>query len=276
MGTVLPKTLAGLSVWILLLGVGAAASGVAFFAFYQYKLASLEQRINGFADRFDKDAKQRTKEFSTLVKDSKAEIEKTSRLPSRQANEVASLLTKIAPSISYVLGQDAAGAPATGSGFVVTSTPTETWVITNFRLVAGAALKKAPVTVRLNGADQPGDVYSWDEGRDLALIIAKVGNLPVPEWAPGDPEVSAKIWALGSSPGKLKASASGGVVLDAGPDGLLVDAAVPASSSGGPVLDRDGKVLGVLTASYAPVGYSPSSGWAVPIRVACQKIIRCP
>jgi len=80
-GTILPKTLAGVAVWVLLIGVGMAASGVAFFAFYQYKLSSLEQKIDDFSVQFDKDFKKRSKEFSALVKDSKAEIEKASRGP---------------------------------------------------------------------------------------------------------------------------------------------------------------------------------------------------
>lgn len=273
---ILPKTVAGLAVWILLLAVGMAASGVAFFAFYQYRTAALEQKIDDFAEQFDKEAKRRTTEFNQLVQESKAEIETASRGVSRQTNEVASLLSKAAPSIAYVLGKDAAGGPATASGFVVTSTPAESWIITNWRAVAGAAAAKTPVRVRVGPGEQDGQVWSWDDRRDLALVIVKVPNLPVLEWAQGDPEVGSRIWAVGSSPGKLKAAAASGYLLDTAPDGVLVDADFPVSSLGGPVLNRDAKVIGVLTANYAPEGYPASEGWAVPIRLSCQKIIKCP
>lgn len=276
LGVILPKTVAGLAVWILLIGIGMAASGVAFFAFYQYRTAALEQKIDNFAEQFDDEAKRRTTEFNQLVRDSKAEIEKASRGITRQTNEVASLLAKIGPSVAYVLGQDATGAPATGSGFVVTSTPAETWVITNWRAVAGAAATKAPVRVRVGPGEQEGQVWSWDERRDLALVIIKTPSLPVLEWAQGDPEIGSRVWAVGSSPGKLKSAASSGYLLDIAPDGVLIDADFPVSSLGGPVLNGEGKVIGVLTANYAPEGYPPSQGWAVPIRLTCQKIIKCP
>lgn len=273
---ILPKTVAGLAIWILLIGIGMAASGVAFFAFYQYRTAALEQKIDNFAEQFDAEAKRRTTEFNQLVRDSKAEIERASRGVSTQTNEVASLLGKSAPSIAYVLGKDAAGAPATASGFVVTSTPVESWVITNWRAVAGAAATKTPVRIRVGPGEQEGQVWSWDDRRDLALVIIKTPGLPVLEWAQGDPEVGSRIWAIGSSPGKLKAAASSGYLLDTAPDGVLVDADFPVSSLGGPVLNGAGKVIGVLTANYAPEGYPASEGWAVPIRLTCQKIIKCP
>jgi S1-C subfamily serine protease len=273
---ILPKTVAGLAIWILLIGIGMAASGVAFFAFYQYRTAALEQKIDNFAEQFDEEAKRRTTEFNQLVRDSKADIERASRGISRQTNEVASLLSKTAPSIAYVLGQDAAGAPATGSGFIVTSTPAESWVITNWRAVAGAAAAKRPVRVRVGPGEQEGQVWSWDDRRDLALVIIKTPGLPILEWAQGDPEVGSRVWAVGSAPGKLKAAASSGYLLDTAPDGVLIDADFPVSSLGGPVLNGDGKVIGVLTANYAPEGYPPSEGWAVPIRLTCQKIIKCP
>ncbi|MGI8427445.1 MAG: S1 family peptidase [Actinomycetota bacterium] len=275
-GVILPRTVAGLAMWILLIGIGMAGSGVAFFAFYQYRTTALEGKIDKFAQQFDADAKRRTDEFTALVKESKAEIEKASRGITRQTNEVAALLGKTAPSIAYVLGQDLAGVPATASGFIVTSTADQTWVITNYRFVAGAAQKKVPVRIRIGANEQDGQVWSWDEARDLALVIIKTGKLPVLEWATGDPQLGSKVWAAGSSPGKLKAAAASGFVLDSAPDGLLVDADVPDSSLGGPVLNPDGKVLGVLTSNYAPVGYPPAKGWAVPIRLSCDKIIKCP
>ena len=276
LGAIVPKTLAGLALWLVLIAMGMAASGVVLFSFYQYKLNNMEQRIDQFSTEFEKDFEKRSKEFSALVKSSKAEIEKASRGAGSRTNEVNSLLEKVGPSVAYISGLDTAKQPSVGSGFIVTSSSNESWVITNFHLVAGSAAAKSPVKVRLGTNNREANVWSWDEKRDLALIIIKVGGLPALEWAASDPAVGSLVWAVGTGAGKLQAAASQGHVADAAGDGLLTDAGVATSSSGGPLLNNDGKVIGVLSKNYAPAGFSPSAGWAIPIRLSCQKVLRCP
>lgn len=276
LGTIMPKTLAGLAMWLVLIAMGMAASGVVLFSFYQYKLNNMEERIDKFSEEFEKDFEKRSKEFSELVKSSKAEIEKASRGAGSRTNEVNALLEKVGPSVAYITGLDAANQPSVGSGFIVTSSSNESWVITNFHLVAGSAAAKSDVKVRLGTTNREAKVWSWDEKRDLALIIIKVGGLPALEWAASDPPVGSLVWAVGTGAGKLGAAASQGHLADSAGDGLLTDAGVATSSSGGPLLNNDGKVIGVLSKSYAPAGFSASSGWAVPIRLSCQKVLRCP
>ena len=272
----LPRTLTGLAMWILLFAAGMAASGVVLFTYYQFQLSNFEKNVQSFGKKLDEDFKKRSKEFNELVTSSKAEIEKASKGAGSQTNEMTKVLTKAGPSIAYVSGTDATGAPAVGSGFVVTSNSNESWVITNFRLVAGSAANKGPVKVRLGNAERQGTVWSWDDKRDLALVILKTGGLPVLEWAPGDPVIGTQIWAVGTGAGKLGASAAPGHLADVSGEGILTDAGVPISSSGGPILNADGKVVGVLTFSYAPSGFPPGAGWAVPIQLSCQKVVRCP
>lgn len=272
----LPKTLAGLAMWILMIAVGVAVSGVAFFALYQYRINTLEQEVNSFSERFEKDFDQRTKEFNALVKDSKAEIEKAAEGAGSQSNQVQRLLEKVGPSIAYISGTGADGAPASGSGFVVTSNSKESWVMTSFRIVAGSAAAKSPVRIRLGKADREATVWTWDERRDLALVILNTGNQPVLEWEKADPPIGSPVWAIGTGLGRFQAAASQGFLIDNARDGMLTDAAVAVSSSGGPLLSSAGKVIGVLSTSYAPEGFPASQGWAVPIRLSCQKVLRCP
>ncbi|MGH2772320.1 MAG: trypsin-like peptidase domain-containing protein [Actinomycetota bacterium] len=276
-GMILPRTLAGIAVWLLLIAIGVAGSGVAFYAFYQYRLGELEQKIDRFTEDFEKDFKARSSEFNEVVKNSKADIEKASKgLGEQQINVVDQLLAKAAPSIAYVRGEDPLAAPTLGSGFAVSSKPNETWVLTSYRLVAGLAPRNAPAKVRLGDKEFNGDVYTWDETKDLALLIVKTGNVPVPEWEPGEPPAGTRVWAIGSAPGKHKAGASGGFIVSSSPDGYLVDAAVPAPSAGGPLMTSEGKIVGVLSLAYAPAGYPASDGWVIPIRLSCGKVIRCP
>lgn len=272
----MPRTLAGLAVWLLIFAMGMAASGVILFAYYQFNLATLRQDMNEFSKDFEKQFEEQSKAFEEQVKESKAEIEKAAKGAGNQTNEISRLLEKVGPSMAHITGTDAAGAPGIASGFVVSSTNNDTWVITVFKPFAGSAAQKTAVRVRIGNADREGTVWSWDEGRDLALVILKVGNQPVLEWERSEPPIGSLIWAVGSAPGKLKAAASQGYVIDSGPEGYLVDAGVANSSAGGPLITRDGKVLGVLTLNYAPGGYSASEGWVVPIRLACQRVLRCP
>lgn len=273
---ILPKTLAGLAAWLLVFASGAAFSGVLFFFYYRAQIDRVEARVDRFSEAFDKDFEKSKKEFDDLVKGAKAEIEKASGGASSQTNQITKLLEQAGPSIAQVSGLDAGGAATLGTGFVVNSDPNESWIITNFRLVAGSAASKSPVRIRAGTTDRQAGVWSWDEPRDLALVIIKAGGIPALEWAKDDPPVGSPIWAIGTAPGKFAAAAASGYLLDVSAAGLLTDADVPAHAAGGPLLDRNLKVLGVLSLSYAPQGYPPSNGWAVPIRLSCQRVLRCP
>ena len=44
-----------------------------------------------------------------------------------------------------------------------------------------------------------------------------------------------------------------------------------------PVLPADGRVIGVASRTYAPLGFDPLAVFfAPPIRLACETVIRCP
>lgn len=275
-GQIVPKTLAGLAAWLLIFSAGAASSGIVFFAYYRYQLDSVRREVTGFEEKFAKDYQKKTKEFGDLVDESKAEISKAAGGAVGQSEEIGELLEKVGPSIAHIQGVDAAGSPTVASGFVVTSDDSQTWILTTFSAVAGSASAKSPVKVRLASSQRDTNVWSWDEARDLALLILKVGKTPLLDWSEGDPQIGSKVWAIGSAPGKYSASAAQGLLLDVSSEGLLTDADVPSHAAGGPLLARDGKVLGVLSLRYAPSGYTPSNGWAVPVRHACKKVLRCP
>jgi S1-C subfamily serine protease len=273
---ILPKTLAGLALWLLIFAAGVAGSGVVFFALYQHRIGDLEQKVNKAETKLAETFDTRSKELNELVKSSKAEIEQAAGSTGSKTNELTKLLEAVAPSIARVDGADINGAPASGSAFVVTSNTNETWLLASFSNLAGSISAKQPVKVRLGNAQRDAPVYSWDPERDLALIILRVGNQKSLEWAKDDVAMGARIWAVGTSPGRFGAAASEGLVIDRSEGGILTDADVPGQSRGGPLLARDRKVLGVLSLAYAPDGLPPSNGWAVPIRLSCQKVLRCP
>jgi len=272
-----PKTLAGLSIWLLIFAAGVAGSGVVFFALYQHRVGTLEQKVDRAEQKLDEKFDTRSKEFDDLVTSSKAEIEKSAGgAGGARTSEITELLEAVSPSIARIDGLDQNGNPASGSAFVVSSNANETWLIGSFSTVAGSISTKQDVGVKLGDAQREAPVYSWDPERDLALVVLRVGNQKALEWAPAEIPIGARVWAIGTSTGRFGAAASEGVVLDHSNDGILTDADVPGQSAGGALLTREPKVLGVLSLSYAPAGLPPSNGWAVPIRMSCQKVLRCP
>lgn len=273
---ILPKTLAGLALWLLAFAAGMAASGIALFAFYQYRVASLEQRLLGFNEQFQEEFEERTNEFKDIVEGAQADIERAAGGIGARTAEMSELLEKVGPAIAHIRGIDSGREESSGTGFTVSSTEGQTWILTSFDLVAGSVSQGTPIRVRLGNADREARVYSWDEPRDLALVILPVGGQPVLEWAKENPDIGVQVWAIASAPGEFGASAAEGNVLDVTASGLLTDADVPRHSAGGPLIARDGRVFGLLSLAYAPEGWPPSNGWAVPIRFACQKVLRCP
>jgi S1-C subfamily serine protease len=276
-GQILPKTLAGLAVWILLFAAGVAASGVILFFWYNYRLEVTRKEILAESTNFKKDAEEASKKFEELVKESQSEIERAAGGAGSTGQQITDIIERVGPAIGHVQGKAQGGAATSGSGFVVLSNDRESWVITTYGLVAGSVAEKSPVSVTLGGDQRQAAVYSWDPSTDLALIIIRAGGVKaLTDWATDETAVGSRVWAIGSAPGRLGSAAAAGYLLDTSDAGLLTDADVPSNASGGPLVDKDAKVLGVLSITYAPAGYTPSNGWAVPIRMACKRVLRCP
>jgi S1-C subfamily serine protease len=275
-GQILPKTLAGLAVWLLLFAAGIAAAGVILFFWYSYKLEVTKKQILAESRSFLKDVDEATKKFEDLLKESRGEVEKSGGTTA-SSQDLTKLLERVGPAIAHVQGKAGDGAPTSGSGFVVLSNEKESWVITTYNLVAGAVADKSQITVSLGADRKQASVYSWDPSSDLALAIIRTGGATaLTDWAKGETALGSRVWAVGSSAGRFGSAAAQGFLIDTSDVGLLTDADVPTNASGGALLDRDGKVLGVLSLSYAPQGFAPSNGWAVPIRMACKRVLRCP
>ena len=124
-------------------------------------------------------------------------------------------------------------------------------IATNYHVIAGAT------TVRIIGAD--GDTLSattYAEAADAELDLA---ILPAPEGHSGGlwletlyPDVGDRVWAYGSPKG-LAGTMTDGIVSAGRERGgrtvLQISAPISPGSSGGPVLDARGRVLGVTVSS---------------------------
>jgi len=159
-----------------------------------------------------------------------------------------------------------------GSGFVWDR---EGHIVTNFHVIEqGNAF-------RVTLADQSewdAEVIGVAPSKDLAVlkIDAPAKRLaPLARGQSVDLVVGQKALALGNpfgldqtlTVGVLSAlgrelSTRGGRVIH---DVLQTDAAINPGNSGGPLLDSDGKLIGVNTAIHSPSGYSVGVGFSIPV-----------
>lgn len=171
-------------------------------------------------------------------------------------------------------GDDEAAVQGLGSGFVV---DTEGLVVTNHHVVEGAQTVK----VRLSdGRSFDAQVVGSDPATDLALLrLADAKDLPtvtlgdsaalqVGDWvvAMGNPMGLDHSATVGIISGKGRGSL--GLYRDSYIDFLQTDADIAPGSSGGPLFDLRGHVVGINTA----VGAGLRPGFAIPIDQA-ERII---
>lgn len=148
-----------------------------------------------------------------------------------------------------------AGAPDTGTaGTAVVLTPTGD-VVTNEHLVHG---ETTATLITADGRRSTARVVAADERQDLAwLRIDGATDLPVARLAgPGTVRVGEEVVAIGNALNLDGApSISSGVVSALGrstatlEDVLQTDAAISSGSSGGPLVDDTGAVVGIATES---------------------------
>ncbi|TWT49810.1 putative serine protease HtrA [Thalassoglobus neptunius] len=160
-----------------------------------------------------------------------------------------------------MLGRD--GDPlGIGTGFVVRS---DGLIATNLHVVGEAR----PIRVRLYDERefQVTSIHATDKSRDVALIKIDATDLtPLPLAEPGSLEQGEVIFALGNPQG-LEHSVVTGVVSgfrDGVDEMKLIQLAIPIEqgNSGGPLLDMDGRVHGMLTLKSR---LTDNLGYAVPI-----------
>lgn len=196
--------------------------------------------------------------------------------------DATSAFRTISPSLVTVTTQrpgGAVGAGATetglGSGVVISA---EGAVLTALHVVDGAEQIRLAFA---DGTTSAAMVSAADPGSDIAVLA--VDQLPavvVPAVMAGPPPVGDAVFAVGNPLG-LQRSLTAGVVsatdrrIDTGRgtalSGLIqFDAAVNPGNSGGPLLNRAGQVVGIVTALANPArqDFFVGIGFAVPIATA--------
>jgi S1-C subfamily serine protease len=178
-----------------------------------------------------------------------------------QAQDARVLAQRAFRSVVLITTSDAAGQPlALGSGFFVS----DSLVVTNAHVVRGAAGANAKLVGAAPHAKVLG-VVAVDVNHDLALlVVGGLGGSAMPVSDGVTAEVGARIYAIGNPRG-LEGTFSEGIVsgIRAEKADTLVQITAPISpgSSGGPVINSEGQVVGVATSSFTN---GQSLNFAVP------------
>jgi putative serine protease PepD len=160
---------------------------------------------------------------------------------------------------------------ATGSGFVIDE---EGHIVTNQHVVDDAESVQVEFS---DGTDVDAEVVGTDPSTDVAVLdVDRPSSELTPlQFAPtGGLEVGNPVIVLGS-PFGLEGSLTTGVISAVGreiqsPNGFTIenavqtDAALNRGNSGGPVLDTQGRVVGVAAQIRSESGGSDGVGYAVP------------
>src|SRR5213592_1328047 len=163
---------------------------------------------------------------------------------------------------------------SSGSGFILDS---RGHILTNHHVVQGAQRLEVSLA---DGSKWTAKLVGADPQTDLAVLQIKAPPEALTVLPLGDSsalQVGQKVLAIGN-PFGLEHSLSAGIisslrkVVKTGAteieDVIQTDAAINPGNSGGPLLDSEGRVIGINTAIFTPSGGNIGIGFAIPINTA--------
>ena len=200
---------------------------------------------------------------------------------------LASVVAKVSPSVVTINVTTSSGGD-TGSGEIIKSDATSTWISTNNHVIEAAVGGAGTISVELNnGDDYDATIVGRDSNYDLAVIKINKGNLPV--IGLGDSSaisVGDSVIAFGS-PLNLDRTVTAGIVsalnrpvttgttgAESYVDAIQTDAAINPGNSGGPLTDINGNMIGInsaIASTGSSLGGQSGSiglGFAIPYNEA--------
>lgn len=204
----------------------------------------------------------------TTARDAAAEAEAAT--PSKGMS-VAEVVKRESPAVVLISNETAQGG-SLGSGFLIDA---KGHIITNAHVVDGAT--KTTVTFQ-DGTEAKGTILGVDKSTDVAVVkidTVPAGVSPVPMGNSGELTVGQEVVAIGNPYG-YSGTATTGIVSALkraieSPSGFTIqnaiqtDAAINQGNSGGPLFDRDGRVIGINSQIASENGGNVGIGFAVPI-----------
>jgi S1-C subfamily serine protease len=160
-----------------------------------------------------------------------------------------------------------------GTGWAAWTEQGVTYLVTANHVIADAlAGGSSQVTVRQKGRTWKGVIGATDTVNDLA-VVRVIGDIAPPLWQTPDNGLSplpGDTLLLVGSPYGLEGTVTTGVVSRVTYDAIQTDAAANPGNSGGPAVDAEGHLVGVLLS-----GGAENLNFTVPIERACVTIRKC-
>lgn len=178
---------------------------------------------------------------------------------------VAELVRTVKPAVVYIATFDSNGQQmGFGSGFVVDENGV---IVTNLHVIKGSQALK----VKMANGDvyDKVDIQGFDERRDIAVLrIRPFSKLPIVYLGDSDGvEIGEDAVAVGNPKGMENTVTKGVVSAFRQEEGyrlIQIDVSISPGSSGGPLFDLQGRVIGITTAQLRGEGVQ-NLNFAVPI-----------
>ena len=145
-----------------------------------------------------------------------------------------------------------------------------TTLITNHHVIEPCIGIENALTIALPNEDPiKAVIVKWDEENDIAVIATKM-ELPYLQLSEYDPYPGYWVMALGSADG-YEGSVSFGNVINTNVSTILITNNLSSGSSGGPLVDNEGFVVGVTSWTLDEQQYNGAKS----LDAFCAKILEC-
>ncbi len=207
----------------------------------------------------------------------------TSPRPDDSIAGIANAVLPVVVSIS-VSSDSASG---TGSGFVIQSNASESYILTNNHVATGAGPDAEILISFQDQTEVTATIVGTNASYDLAVLRVARGNLPVAVLGNSDDVVVGDTTIAIGSPLGLSGTVTSGIVsalnrpVTAGGEGdtsfinaIQTDAAINPGNSGGPLVNAAGQVIGInsaiatLGSNFGGSSGSIGLGFSIPINQA--------
>ena len=254
--------------------LGATTIGGLAVLYYAQQVRDLEETTAAARRQLD----EAVEDVRTAADDAQEDIDKQVAEARDEFSRRSPVQVPADAGIYAVSAEHPDGSTRVASAFTVFSNEQETFLVTTYTVAAledGEALPAVNVflpqqTVALR-------VHNVDVERDLAVLVADGGPLPVLQWRPVDEQVRRgdAIYAIGVA-GPGTPTVVEGTVAGISETAIVPNVPLNSFLEGGPLIDASGHVVAVASQAYAPVGDVPGTlRDAPPIRLICERLIDC-
>lgn len=184
-------------------------------------------------------------------------------------------------------GRNGGTVEETGSGIIMKSArSSKLFVVTNRHVILGSSPKRIRIKLQDGQITHPTEVIE-DSPTDVAVLLLSESNLNSSGWGDSDNlDIGHMVLAMGS-PFGLSQSVTLGIISAKGrrslilgekgedvinQDFLQTDAAINPGNSGGPLIDLQGRVIGINTAIASQGGGNEGIGFSIPSNL-CRQVV---